>query len=252
MKRILSTLSQKWPEYLLEILVITIGILGAFALNNWNEDRKSQQEAQELYQQLLLDYESNLKQLNQKIELHRACVNSGFFVLNAMDKQQANLDTLLIHISVQSIDVTFDPIKNDLSNSGKINLISDQELNRLVSNWSSDLAALREMELMWQGRVYGQFLSLLMEMGIERDVQSKFWEIENIHTDWLLDREVVEFQPMKKSRTPPNVHEILENKQLESIVSHGVVMNQGAIEQSLALKTRIERTISLLKEKIES
>ncbi|WP_420576801.1 DUF6090 family protein [Ekhidna sp.] len=252
MKRIFTTLKEKWPEYLLEILVITIGILGAFALNNWNESRKQGIEERALYSQLLLDYEANLEQLNQKIELHRACVTSGFAVLEAMDNQKGDLDSVLMHLSVQSIDVTFDPIINDLNSSGKINLISNPELNRLVSNWSSELAALKEMELMWQGRVYGQFLSLLMEMGIERDVQSKFWDIDNIHTDWLLDKEIAEFIPMTKSRKPPDLQAILTNKKLESIVAHGVVMNQGAIEQSLALKTRIERTISLLKEKIES
>jgi len=47
-KRILTTLKQKWPEYILEIMVITIGILVAFTLNNWNQGRKEAVKEREL------------------------------------------------------------------------------------------------------------------------------------------------------------------------------------------------------------
>jgi hypothetical protein len=251
MKRILTTLSQKWPEYLLEILVITIGIYGAFTLENWNDLRKQRIEEQVLYSQLLLDYEANLDQLHQKIELHRRCVKSGFAIHAAMDAQTGNLDSLLMDISVLSIDATFDPITHDLGSSGKINLIINPELNRLISNWSSDLAALREMELMWQGRVYGQFMDIRTEMGIERDIQSKFWNMAEVHSDWLLDGGVSEFRAVTPSRITPNIKDILGNKKLEGIIAHGIVMNQGAIEQSLALKKRILRTIELLNQELK-
>jgi hypothetical protein len=37
MKRIIILFKQKWPQYIIESVVIIASILGAYALDNWNE-----------------------------------------------------------------------------------------------------------------------------------------------------------------------------------------------------------------------
>ena len=41
MKKIINHLKENWIRHGFETLVVTIGILGAFTLNNWNESRKN-------------------------------------------------------------------------------------------------------------------------------------------------------------------------------------------------------------------
>jgi hypothetical protein len=59
MKKIIETLKHKWPEFLLEILVIVIGILGAYTLNNWNEHRKDKVVETKALHDLLQEFKTN-------------------------------------------------------------------------------------------------------------------------------------------------------------------------------------------------
>ena len=64
MKRLFKTFSEKWPEDLLEILVITIGILGAFALNSWQATKSEKAARQITLQRLEEDIASDFKRYN--------------------------------------------------------------------------------------------------------------------------------------------------------------------------------------------
>ena len=99
MKRILTTLQQKWPEYLLEILVIVIGIYGAFLLDNWNESKLEFAREQKVLVEILENLKEDLVQLNQAEKQLSGSVES-IVVLSSSSVETITDDSLSLHLAL--------------------------------------------------------------------------------------------------------------------------------------------------------
>ncbi len=234
-----------------EIVLVVIGILIALQINNWNENRKDRNKEQVILEQLSEDYHANLNQLELKIATRRRMVRSAFEVLEAIDNPNGvERDSLINYIADLTNDPTFDPIQNDLISSGNLRLISNERLNRILSNWSSDIVALKEIEDNWSKKMTEQLEPLIYQLGIGRDITNSWLNLTD-HL-WLLDDNT----SATKARIGNSIHkisieEILSNQYLEGIASDAISYNLTANIQSEALMRRINEIIELINNDIK-
>ena len=173
MKRLLTTLSQKWPEYLLEMIVITAGVLGAFALNNWNEHRLERQEEVKMLISVKKDLENTILEfeyLNGHRENILQCTRELLKLSNTDDLQNEVLDSLLA--------ITFNrPTFNNkqgaidlLFTSGKINLVKNDAIREQLMAWPGTVEDVLEEEIyannLFLGPYYETIAKYVMVQGL--------------------------------------------------------------------------------------
>ena len=247
-----SSSAQKYILYAIgEIALVVIGILIALQINNWNESNKDLQKEQKILIQLKQEYESNLSQLEEKMSMRSNIIINSMEILDYIDRvSKPDVDSLTNYIGVVLLDPTFDPVQNDLFSSGNLRLIRNENLKSLLTNWSSDIITVQELEELWQRMVPDLFLPFLVNTGLNRDIMHNIWK-DGKNDIWLMDKSVIERMSIGFTKNPPAHLSSEEIEQLEGLLANAITYNYAGNLQSETLRGRIVEIIELLNQEIK-
>ena len=169
----------KFSKYLIyaigEILLVVIGILIALQVNNWNNQKQNDLQAQKVLLALRRDFIKNKAQLIQVKNSHERVVNASSGLLNLIANFPNNynetetVNLLRNHGYYLSFDAFNGALETAIS-SGGIHLIDNDSLVNLLFSWSSLISDSKEEETQARQLLFQQKKDLLFEYTREVDI----------------------------------------------------------------------------------
>lgn len=251
MKKILQHLKTDWYKYVIELLVITAGIVGAFALNNWNENRKDREREQAILGQLRTEFTSNLDQLDEKIEIRDRMRSAALHLMSYIDESdRRNLDSINLHLAWTFPYTTFDPIVNDLASSGNLRIIQSDSLKQMLSFWTSEIVQVTESESIWKkyrNEIYVPFVIKHYQVRSMRSLAMK----NNLMQIFLIDeREINDLAELGATRHIANFNHLLDQPDYEDHLVQLITNNRVTQQQSYILRQRIVGILALIEHEL--
>ena len=237
-----------------EIILVVIGILIAVGINNMNIRNKNQKQELKILNQLLVEYESNLLEINEKIKMRNLIMSSVEKLIAYADQgiTDSDLDSVSFHLGRTKYDPTFDPangVTTELLNSGKFYLIQNEALKSHLTSWSGAVDELAEQEELTARFVYEQYVPYLIE-------NFDHLSIRTSQNDSKMDQLYTKGEAKKL-----NVPRTISKEVLETILADQSVQNyfifigrlsQAGNSQSLDTKEKIESILSTIREELDS
>lgn len=246
----------KFSKYLLyaigEVVLVVIGILIALAINSYNENQKNIEQEQVILKQLKTDYIANLLQLENKIEMRRKLIAESLNVLEITSKDiPTGKDSLSMIFATFFMDPTFDPIDNDVMNSGNIKLIRNDTLKQLLSHWTSDIKAYSESEQIQHDHYISEIIPFMKEVGIMRNANHVFWRAQELRMGFLDKGKNNKILTIGKSTKEIDVQSILKDPRLEGLVTFIFTFSQVCNLEGQTLKEKMQKIIEIIESEIE-
>lgn len=97
--KIAKHLRKNWFKYLLETLVVIVGVLIAFSLNDWNESIKERRFERKMLGELNASLQNNIEYLNRAISRNNEARESCKILLAHLDSGRPYHDSLDVYFS---------------------------------------------------------------------------------------------------------------------------------------------------------
>ena len=150
MRKIISHFKENWIRYGFETFVIIIGILGAFFLNNWNENRKARTIEKQTLNEIILALANDSTFLSWDRALHDQGFESCEIILNAFSSDRAYNDTLARHFGASNNYSTFASSRGpyeSLKSLGLETITNDSLRNKIINLYDRQFELLEKHEL---------------------------------------------------------------------------------------------------------
>lgn len=140
MKRILHLLKEKWPEYLIEILVLIIGIWTAFELSNYGENKDRKRSELEILKGCKTELTTDLAEIKLNMEELGKSARALDLILEVLENDGFYHDSLAFHFNYTLLPMHFvhSTSSFETAKSRGLDIISNTDIrNKLIAVYDS-------------------------------------------------------------------------------------------------------------------
>lgn len=138
-----------WRKQGFEFLLIFIAVISAFALNNWNENRKTEDSENKILTAIANGLEKDIDDIRSNKRGHKKGISACVYFRKLLTNQELNPDSLLVQY--ENLTRTFISIQNvagyeTLKSQGLALVKNDSLRLEIISLYEYDFNALRKLQ----------------------------------------------------------------------------------------------------------
>ncbi len=239
-----------------EIILVVIGILIALQCNNWNIQRVNRQLETKILKELNAEYQGKLNELNQKVKLRNIIIRSSAKILQLINDEdyimsQDSLDILIIESALSPTYDASNSVTDELLNSGKLYLIQNEDLRKLILDWESELAKLDEEEQYGIHILTNSYLPYLFKHYPYNSLLTSILNEDSEIWKYIMKTTGETSFVMRKSKKHVDIEKLFNDITFESLVSY---LNANWIISNMHsenLRTHIEKVFKIINSELD-